>query len=177
LKSLPNLLTAVRLLAAPYLGYLLWLRDYRTALWALLLAGLTDVADGGLARFLKTPSRFGEVLDPIADKVLMGVVFFTLAWTRAIELWLVIIVIGRDVIILLVAGVAWATGNPTRRFPPSVWGKLSTFLQIAFVMFRMGALAGIVSAGPADALKWAVAAMALWSGGDYALKAMRHNNS
>ncbi len=61
-------------------------------------------------------------------------------------------------------------GQKLRRFPPSVWGKLSTFFQIAFVMFRMGYLADIVRSTPADILRWAVAALAFWSAIDYTIR-------
>ena len=154
----------------PYLAWLLWTRQYRLAIIVLFAAGFTDIFDGLAARLLKTPSRFGEVLDPIADKILMGTTFLTLTFSGAIEWWLATIVIGRDLGILLAGGMAWLSGQKARRFPPSVWGKLSTFLQIAFVLYRMGYLAGIVNSKPADALKWAVAAMALWSGLDYTMR-------
>jgi cardiolipin synthase (CMP-forming) len=167
---LPNLLTASRLLVAPYLCVILYRHEYRLALWVLFIAGMTDLVDGSLARILKAPSRFGEVLDPIADKALMGATFLTLAFTGAIEPWLTAVVIGRDLMILLAAAITWLAGHPARRFPPSVWGKLSTFLQVAFVMFRMGQLASIVGPNWAEVLKWAVAAMTTWSGADYVIR-------
>jgi len=170
LNLIPHFFTALRVFVCPYLAWLLWTRQYRLALIVIFAAGMTDIFDGLAARLLKTPSRFGEVLDPIADKILMGTVFLTLTFTRAIEWWLAVIVIGRDVGILLAGGVAWLGGQKVRRFPPSVWGKMSTFLQIAFVMYRMGYLADIVNSKPADFLKWAVAALALWSAIDYSIR-------
>jgi CDP-diacylglycerol--glycerol-3-phosphate 3-phosphatidyltransferase len=149
---------------------LLWSRQYRLALIVLFAAGMTDIFDGLAARMLRTSSRFGEVWDPIADKCLMGTTFLTLTFTGAIEPWLVVIVIGRDLGILLAGGVAWLGGQQARRFPPSVWGKLSTFFQIAFVMFRMGHLADIVRSTPADVLRWVVAALAVWSAVDYSIR-------
>ena len=110
-KWLPNGLSAARLLVSPYLCFLLWRGQYRLALIVLLLAALTDGLDGYFARKLKAQSRFGEVLDPIADKVLMGGAFLTLAFSSAIEPWLASVVIGRDVLILLVAAGALALGN------------------------------------------------------------------
>src|SRR5580704_3862999 len=121
------------LLAAPFVCVLLWQREFRIALIILLAAALSDGLDGYFARVLHAQSRLGEVLDPIADKVLMGSVFLTLAFSGFIELWLVVVVVGRDVLILLVAAGALALGSPARRFPPSIWGKLSTGFQIAFV--------------------------------------------
>jgi cardiolipin synthase len=171
ISLLPNFLSAARLLAAPYVCLLLWRQQYRTALAALLVAALTDGLDGYLARRLKAQSRLGEVLDPIADKVLMGGVFLTLAFSGVIETWLAVIVVGRDVLILLVAAAALALGSAMRRFPPSIWGKLSTGFQIAYVVAVLCALAGLLPRLPADILKWATAAMTIWSGADYARRA------
>ncbi len=173
MKLLPNFLSWLRLLAAPYVCVLLWRREYRIALVALLAAALTDGLDGYFARKLQAQSRFGEVLDPIADKALMGGTFLTLAFSSAIEPWLASVVIGRDVLILLVAAVALALGNAARRFPPSVWGKLSTGIQIAFVVALMGTLAGLLPRFPAEILKWATAAMTIWSGLHYGWLAWR----
>jgi cardiolipin synthase len=176
-RSLPNVFSAARLLAAPYLCYLLWQREYRVALVILLAAALTDGMDGYFARLLKAQSRFGEVLDPIADKVLMGGVFLTLAFSGVIEPWLVAVVVGRDVLILLVAAGALALGSATRRFPPSIWGKLSTAIQVAFVVALICTLAGLLPRFLADILKWATAAMTIWSGADYAIRAFRQSLS
>jgi len=170
LNLIPNFFTALRVFVCPYLAWLLWTRQYRLAIVVIFAAGMTDIFDGLAARLLKTPSRFGEVLDPIADKILMGTVFLTLTFTGAIEWWLALIVIGRDVGILLAAGAAWLGGQKVRRFPPSVWGKMSTFLQIAFVMYRMGYLANIVNSKPSDVLKWAVAFLAVLSATDYSIR-------
>jgi cardiolipin synthase (CMP-forming) len=171
IRLLPNLLSAARLLAAPYVCLLLWRQQYRTALVALLLAALTDGLDGYLARSLNAQSRLGEVLDPIADKFLMGGAFLTLAFSGAIEPWLAVVVVGRDVLILLVAAGALALGSAMRRFPPSIWGKLSTGFQIAFVVALICTLAGLLPRFPADVLKWPTAAMTIWSGLDYARRA------
>jgi cardiolipin synthase len=167
LRFLPNFFSVLRLLAAPFVCVLLWQREFRTALVVLLVAALTDGLDGYFARALQAQSRLGEVLDPIADKVLMGGVFLTLVFSGVIEPWLAVVVVGRDVLILLVAAGALALGGSARRFPPSIWGKLSTGIQVAFVVALICELAGLLPSFPADILKWATAAMTIWSGLDY----------
>lgn len=103
----------------------------------------------------------------------MAGVFLTLWLSGPIATWLAAIVIGRDVLILLVAALALALGSPVRRFPPSVWGKLSTGFQIAYVIAVLGRLAALLPGFPADILQWATAGMTLWSGADYGVRAAR----
>ena len=78
MTQLPNLLTAARLLAAPYILYLLWTGAYRNAIVWFSIASLTDVLDGFLARRLGVVSKIGALLDPVADKVLLSGSFLTL---------------------------------------------------------------------------------------------------
>ncbi|HEY4360796.1 MAG TPA: CDP-alcohol phosphatidyltransferase family protein [Bryobacteraceae bacterium] len=169
MKQIPNLLTGSRILAAPYLFWLLAQREWHTAVWLMLAISITDVADGYLARKLGASSRVGEVLDPIADKLLLGGSYLTLWWIGAIEGWLTAIVFGRDALILLAAGVAFLMSQKPRRFPPSVWGKLSTFCQISLVV-------GIVGGFPAWSVqiaKGVVATLVIVSTADYAVRYTR----
>lgn len=162
MKHIPNLLTVARLALAPYLFLLMWRHEYRALLWPFALAGVTDVLDGFFARRWNASSRLGAYLDPIADKVLLSGTFLVLALTGAIGTWLAIVVLGRDLLILAGAGVLYLAKSRTR-FPPSPWGKISTFVQVLYLMFAMGALAGIPVAGAVVALQWATAAAALVS--------------
>jgi cardiolipin synthase len=166
LKQLPNLLTIARLLAAPYILYLLWTGDYRTALVWFAVASTTDVLDGFLARRLQAGSRIGALLDPIADKVLLSGSFLTLGLKGIIPMWLMILVLGRDLMILGFAIIALAR-KLRRDFPPSVWGKASTAAQIAYVLFTAGFEAGISPMIVMVILGWTAASLTAWSGIDY----------
>ena len=136
------------------------------------MIAVTDVVDGFLARHFHASSRLGAYLDPIADKVLLSGTFLVLALTGAMETWLAVIVLGRDVVILAAAGVLYlATGR--RNFPPSPWGKLSTFVQILFLCFQIGYLSGIAVAPAVTALKWLTVALVVVSLGDYAWRMQR----
>jgi cardiolipin synthase (CMP-forming) len=172
LKQIPNLLTAARLLAAPYILYLLWTGGYRTALVWFAVASVTDVLDGFLARRLRVVSRIGALLDPIADKVLLSGSFLTLGLKGIIPFWLMAIVLGRDLLILGFAIVALAR-KIRRDFPPSVWGKASTAAQIAYVLFAVGHEAGISPMAVTMTLGWIVTSLTLWSGIDYFIKVSR----
>src|SRR5260370_1480226 len=145
----------------------MWRHDYRGLLWPFALVGITDVVDGFLARRWQASSRLGAYLDPIADKILLSGTFLVLALTGAIETWLAVVVLGRDLLIVAGAGVLYLVKSRTK-FPPSPWGKLSTLVQVLFVMFALGALAGIHVTPAVTALKWATVAIAIVSFADYA---------
>jgi len=169
-KHLPNSLSAARLLAAPVLFFLLWRQYWGWALWVIAFAALTDALDGLLARRFGAASRTGEVLDPIADKVLLSGAFLALVLNGSIDLWLAVVVIGRDVLILSMAGGAIARSS-SRRFPPSIWGKVSTVFQVLFILALVANLASAVPGSILTILKWTVAALAIISGLDYARRA------
>lgn len=143
-------------------------REYRTVLVLFAIAGLTDFLDGLAARRFGSASRMGAALDPLADKVLLSGTFLTLALTGAIETWVAVVVLGRDVLILAAVGILYFTKS-RRSFPPSTWGKISTVVQIAFVLVIVGRVGGAVFI----ALKWATVALAVVSAADYARTASR----
>jgi cardiolipin synthase len=168
LKHIPNLLSLARLALAPYVFVLLVRREYRTVLVLFAIAGLTDFLDGLAARKFGSTSRLGAGLDPVADKVLLSGTFLTLALTGAIEAWVAAVVLGRDVLILATAVVLYLAKS-RRSFPPSIWGKISTLVQIAFVLVIVGQVGGAIFI----ALKWATVVLAVVSGADYARTASR----
>jgi cardiolipin synthase (CMP-forming) len=129
LRHLPNLITGLRLVLVPVVWYYLWQREYERALFYGVIASASDSIDGYLARRLKAESRFGAIADPIADKALLSGSYLMFWIGREIPSWLPAIVIGRDVLILCCALFVWKFTD-LRDFPPSVWGKLSTFIQI-----------------------------------------------
>ncbi len=129
LLNLPNLLTAARLLAAPLVAGCIVHEAHGLALALLVVAGFTDALDGYLARRFGWSTQLGAYLDPIADKALLVTVYIALGMAGLIPPWLVIVVVGRDLLILMVAAAA-LLGTHYRKFEPSVWGKLSTLVQI-----------------------------------------------
>jgi cardiolipin synthase len=127
--NIPNALCAVRLALTPFIVLRILAIDFEAALWLLAVAGITDALDGFLARRFNWTTRVGLVLDPIADKFLLGSTYLALGAVDALPWWLVALVFGRD--LLLLAGTALLMLMTDRRnFPPSIWGKLSTVLQI-----------------------------------------------
>jgi cardiolipin synthase len=128
-RHLPNLITIFRLASMPLIAYDMLEGQYRAALLLFAMAASTDSLDGWLARRYGWISKFGAIADPIADKLLLTISYVCLGYRGAMPLWLVAMVLGRDVLILLFAAVALLFTS-LRDFPPSQLGKLSTFFQI-----------------------------------------------
>ncbi|CAN5842731.1 CDP-alcohol phosphatidyltransferase family protein [soil metagenome] len=128
LVTLPNALSMVRMAFLPPVLYLLHRPDPESDQWAvalLFVAGITDLLDGWLARRRGAVSPSGKVVDPLADKVLIGglVIYLTLA--RDFPLWLLVAVVARDV--ALMAG-AWLFFRRDRLVFAADWtGKWTTF--------------------------------------------------
>src|SRR5271169_5301590 len=128
--NLANFFTLLRLILVPYvIGAILDGRHSR-ALELFFVAALTDVIDGTLARSYGLATQVGAYLDPIADKCLLSGIFLALGATGSVPWWFVAVVLGRDIYTLL-AVVAVMALTKVRKFPPSFWGKITTFAQIA----------------------------------------------
>jgi cardiolipin synthase len=140
LRHLPNVLTTMRLAAAPATAGLLVAGHFNAAFGLFALAGLSDAADGFLAKRFGLASRLGRILDPIADKALMVAAFVTLAVIGNIPLWLVGMVILRDILILLGLAIAAAVHAPIGVQPLFI-GKLFTAFQIGYIALHLASLA------------------------------------
>lgn len=131
--SVPNQLTFLRLGFLPFFIIAIRYNRYDWALALLLAAGLSDGLDGLLARRLNQRTQLGTFLDPIADKLLLSSSYLILAIKGRIAWWLAILVLGRDALILIACAVILlVVGYMT--FPPSIYGKLNTTLQILLVL-------------------------------------------
>ena len=132
LRNIPNVLTAVRVLLAPLTAYFIVRGSDLAALGVFATAGATDAVDGFLARRFGLVSRFGEYLDPAADKLLMLICFVSLSMMHHAPLWISVIVIGRDVAIILGVLVARVLSLPVKMEPLAI-GKASTVVQVGYV--------------------------------------------
>jgi len=132
IRHLPNMLSALRLLAAPFAAWLI-LQDHDIA--AVLIfaaAGASDGLDGFIARRWGVTSAFGAWLDPIADKLLMLFCFTALYYIGATPLWLLVLVVVRDLAIVLGWLLIRLLSLPAPTSPLLI-GKLSTVVQILYV--------------------------------------------
>jgi len=167
----PNQLTLLRLIFIPFIIISVLEGEYRWAMGLFVLAGLSDGLDGVLARWLKQKTVLGQYLDPIADKLLLSSLFLVLSFVKLIPWKFTILVFSRDLLILVVSAVLYATTS-LRDFSPSIWGKLNTVAQIAAVFFVMLAQ---IWAQPwvevtRSVLLWSVFALTIASGVHYVIK-------
>lgn len=136
--TLPNFITLIRLAALPF--FLLSIADsrFRIALGLFVAAGISDGVDGYLARRFDMKSALGAYLDPIADKLLLMFSYLFLAIPSyparvKVPVWLAVMVLGRDVLLLLVA-LLLILSSGKKRFPPSWAGKVTTVTQILAIL-------------------------------------------
>src|SRR4030067_2468054 len=134
--NLPNILTLTRVLRLPVFVILIMNQSFGWALFIFALAGITDGADGLIARLTRQRTELGAYLDPIADKLLLSSSFITLAIFELLPSWLTVIVITRDVIILV--GIIVMTLNQYEvKIQPSPVGKVTTTFQILTIILAL----------------------------------------
>jgi cardiolipin synthase len=166
--NVANFFTALRLLAVPFIIQAILDGRHFFALALFAAAAATDLLDGAAARHFHLTTRTGAYFDTIADKCLLSGVFLALASARIFPWWLVVVIFGRDLLILFgVATVMLITD--IRGFPPSIWGKLSTFVQIVTAVVWLGrdALPFPVLDAVSWLMLWPCAGFTIWSGLHY----------
>jgi cardiolipin synthase len=136
--TLPNLLTASRLILAPFVAWRLALQDVEGAFGLFVIAALTDLLDGWLARLLNQKSDFGAWLDPIADKTMILTTLIFLALTELLPLWLLWLILLRDGIILAGA-LAYRRLTGGLKITPILSGKLTIALEFVLVSWVLAA--------------------------------------
>ena len=98
--NVPNTITLARLAAVPILVWLILVNDLQIAFWVFLAAALSDAIDGIIAKHFNAETVFGAYIDPIADKALLVGTYITLGHEGFLPIWLVILVVFRDIVIV-----------------------------------------------------------------------------
>ncbi len=129
---IPNLLTVFRLACVPLIIFLMLNWHSLLAFGVFALAAITDFLDGYLARRWDVISKFGQIFDPLADKSLLICCYLTLGYLGVIPIELVLLVIGRDILILL-AGLSVYLFSLPVKLTPSFSSKMNTFSQIILI--------------------------------------------
>lgn len=133
MHQIPNIISFLRILLIIPIVWALLNHHYELGLWLFAAAGISDGIDGFLAKRFNWQSWLGSMLDPIADKLLLVACYVSLGYLALLPVWLVVLVMIRDVVI--VAGATFYyhridhfTGEPT------MVSKINTFMQITLVL-------------------------------------------
>ena len=134
--NLPNKLTILRvILIIPFVVFLLmpqlgdWTRYVAVAIF--IIASLTDLADGKIARKYNLVTNFGKFMDPLADKLLVGAAMICLVATGELAAWIVVIIISREFII---SGFRLVASDNGVVIAASYWGKFKTTSQMLMII-------------------------------------------
>jgi cardiolipin synthase len=175
--SIPNLITLARILLVPVVVWAIATGAMATAFLLFMAAAVSDAVDGFLAKRFGMKTELGAYLDPLADKVLIVSIYITLGVTGTIPLWIVILVVSRDIMIVGAIMLSWLVDKPVKIKPHAV-SKLNTAAQIAFACLVLGSLGfGFDAQLLLTLVMWLVAALTLLSVAFYVAEWVRHMGS
>ncbi|ROS74509.1 CDP-alcohol phosphatidyltransferase family protein [Cellulomonas sp. PhB143] len=153
--TVPNAISFARLLLVPVFAVLIVAEEDLWALVLLAVSGASDWLDGVLARRLNQTSRLGQVLDPAADRLYIFVTLLGLAWREIVPVWLVLVIVVRDVMLLCVLPALTRRGYGP--LAVTFVGKAATFaLLYAFPLLLLAEVPGWLGAAAA-VVGWAFA--------------------
>ncbi|KAF4520982.1 hypothetical protein B566_EDAN002478 [Ephemera danica] len=182
--TIPNILCVGRIIVSPFLGYLIIQGDFPLALALFGLAGFTDMLDGWIARNFNQCSKLGSFLDPLSDKILVGVLFTTLTVAGHISVALTALIIARDLLLVGAGFVIRYKSLPpprtltryfdasmvTAQLQPTLISKVNTVVQLVLVAAVMSApVWDLPSPEAILTLSYITAATTVASGLSYAL--------
>jgi CDP-diacylglycerol---glycerol-3-phosphate 3-phosphatidyltransferase len=165
--NLPNALTALRILLVPILVVVLLTRLPHGLFLGAGIFGLgvaTDYLDGYFARRRNQVTKIGILLDPLADKLLTAAAFISLVELEAVPAWMVVIIVGRELLVTGLRNVAAARGL---LIPASSLGKGKMVAQVVAIFLLLLAIEYPRLRLPAVVALWAVVVLALVSAADY----------
>ena len=185
LKKIPNILTIGRIIIVPFFVLAFYLPGSYgdlTALILFIIASFTDFLDGMLARMLGQESKLGELLDPIADKIIVATALILLVMDGTIQNYEVIaaiIILTREI---LISGLREFLAKGQIKLPVSNLAKLKTVLQMVAIGLLLSGDTGnkIINFEDYNAqtigiiLLWLSAALTLFTGYDYLRKGIDH---
>jgi len=143
LRHLPNVITIGRMLSLIPLAWLMLNKQYTGALILALLAGASDGVDGFLAKRFGWTGRLGSILDPLADKLMMLCCFSVFVYQQHFPLWLLLLIVGRDVVIILGTSYVNFFVGRLKIATPTLISKINTALQIILILTLLVTLSGL----------------------------------
>jgi len=175
--SIPNLITLGRILLVPIVVWAITSGQMRIAFLLFLIAGISDGVDGFLAKRFHMKSELGAYLDPLADKALIVSIYVSLGIAGALPIFLVILVVSRDIMIISAFMLSWLVGKPMP-IKPLMVSKANTVAQILLAVLVLAEQAfGFQAAIGSEIMMGLVAVLTLLSVGFYLAEWVRHMNS
>jgi cardiolipin synthase len=127
--NIPNFITLGRVMSVPVIFWLLLTGRTQLAFLIFVLAGVSDAIDGYLAKRFDWRTELGAYLDPLADKLLIVSIYIALGVRGELPLWLIIMVVSRDILIVVAVLLSWLMDQPVVIKPLAV-SKANTVAQI-----------------------------------------------
>ncbi len=172
--NIPNSLTLSRIVLVPLVVWLIITHEMLAAFLLFLFAGLSDAADGFLAKRYNWDTELGAYLDPIADKALLVSIYVTLGLAGQLPAWLVIAVVSRDILIVGAVVLSWMLSRPLSMHPLLI-SKANTFSQIVLaglVLAELGLGLGLEEI--VQLLVWVTGTLTIVSAAAYFMAWLRH---
>ncbi|HOX70251.1 MAG: CDP-alcohol phosphatidyltransferase family protein [Dokdonella sp.] len=167
-RHLPNLITGLRIALVWPVFWLISTGEHAAALVLAAVAGVSDAVDGWLAKRFGWESRLGGLMDPLADKLLLLAGFTALTVIGVLPVWMLALVIGRDVVIVFGA-IAYHNLIGSFDAQPTRISKLTTVVQILLVLAELLRLAWMPGLAGLDVLLVLCAGLTVLSGLHYVL--------
>ncbi len=172
--TIPNYITIFRFILVPFIVMALLSGYVGAALIGFVVAGVSDGIDGFIARRYNQGSELGAYLDPIADKLLLVSLFVVLGFVKELPVWLVVIVVSRDIFIIGAVLLGAVIGKPLEMHPLLV-SKANTAFQIILVAVTLADIAFDFSlTGSRMVLVWIVALLTAASATAYLMTWTKH---
>jgi cardiolipin synthase len=172
--NIPNALTLGRIVLVPLVVWLIITHEMLAAFVLFLLAGVSDAADGYLAKRYGWDTELGAYLDPIADKALLVSIYVTLGLAGQLPVWLVIAVVSRDILIVGAVVLSWMLSRPLN-MQPLLISKVNTFAQIVLAGLVLAELGlGLGMHGLIGVLIWITGTLTILSAAAYFWEWLRH---
>ena len=138
--NLPNKLTVLRVIMIPFFVFFYLTGHVYIADILFIIASLTDMADGKIARKYNLVTNFGKFMDPLADKLLVAAALICFVEVNRIPAWIVLIIISREFII---SGFRLVAAEGGKVIAAGYWGKLKTAVTMVTIVFMIPNFGGI----------------------------------
>ena len=146
-QQIPNIITFMRCILILPIMWLLLNARYDEAFYLFIVAGISDGIDGYLARTYNCRTKLGSIADPLVDKLFIVCTLMVLAFIHQIPLWLLIIVVIRDLLLVGAVAFDYIRGH-VYEIKPTLISKINTVMQVLFV------IAILASLGPVPLSEW-----------------------